>query len=89
MAQIREWIFALHLIKRRRVSEGTSDHIDHCRSKSQIDPFIISIPHAVRSQFVRPSPWFLFNRTKNQCFTYMTKCEKTHNVKSIHTLTWL
>lgn len=46
-------------------------------AKAKSIPFIISIPHAVRSQFVRPSPWFLFNRTKNQCFTYnMTKCEK-------------
>lgn len=68
----------------------SSDHIDHDRSKSQTNPSMISISHAVHNKLVRLSTWFSFNRTNNQCFTYITKCEKHIMWKVyIHTLTWL
>lgn len=78
MAQIREWMgFALHLIKRRKASEGILwSYWSLWKQKPKSTPVVISISHAVHSKFVRLSPWFLFNRTKNQCFTFITKCEK-------------
>lgn len=55
----------------------SSDHIDHYRNKkAKSIPFIISIFHPVYSKLVGESTWILFNRTINQCSTYITKCER-------------
>lgn len=63
--------------EREKWVKESSDHIDHYRNKkAKSIPFIISIFHPVYSKLVGESTWILFNRTINQCSTYITKCER-------------
>lgn len=50
--------------------------IETNKKKSQINSLHYQYFHRVYSKFVGESTRILFNRTSNQCSTYITKCER-------------
>lgn len=69
--------FALHLVKRRKVSEGILwSYWSLWKQKPNRSPSLSVFLMLYTVNLLDRVLGFLFNRTENQCFTFITKCEK-------------